>query len=119
MMMTSQDMTYSGVYPRETQRLGPQAALSAVANPQTPHWARYSSQSERSETVCPQLAASAAAAALCMRSEPALNSMNMRSACRSVHFCVPLDGICHSFCGDRCLHSGVCTRVLARSPVTF
>ena len=30
-----------------------------------------------------------------MRSEPALKAMNMRSACRSVHFCVPRGGICH------------------------
>ena len=37
---------------------------------------------------------SAAAAALCMRSEPALKAMNMRSSCRSVHFCVPVRGIC-------------------------
>ena len=33
-------MTYSGSRPRETQRLGPQAALSAAAIPQTPLWAR-------------------------------------------------------------------------------
>ena len=29
-------------YPRGTQRLGPQAALGAAANPQTPLWARHS-----------------------------------------------------------------------------
>ena len=38
----SRDMTYRGVGPRETQRLGPQAALGAAANPQTPLWARHS-----------------------------------------------------------------------------
>ena len=62
---------------------------------------------------------SAAAAAFGMRSEPALNAMNMCSACRSEHICVPLCGICHGPDGDRCVCTPVSTRVVERCPVTL
>ena len=40
--LTSQDMTYQGIGPRETATFEAETAQGAVANPQTPQWARHS-----------------------------------------------------------------------------